>query len=150
MSSRVDQYQAKAAECEQKAKEAREPKVKRDFAELARQWCLLAEQADKVERNKILSAKVKRPIGNNEPGESLGRFELDQTKWHPTGSRSERPSSIGPSIVERRVRAGAYKVTRLLPHPENGEPEYRIRNLNEGQERDVKESELKSPRKDKH
>jgi hypothetical protein len=50
LSSRVDQYQAKAAECEQKAKEAREPKVKRDFAELARQWCSLAEQAERQGR----------------------------------------------------------------------------------------------------
>ena len=37
---------------------------------------------------------------------------------------------------------GPYEVTRLLPHPENSEPEYRIRN--QGQERDVKESELKA------
>jgi hypothetical protein len=63
---------------------------------------------------------------------------------------------IGETVLYRPVNRrkkgsrGAYKVTRLLPHPENGEPEYRIRNLNEDQERDVKESELKSPRKDKH
>jgi hypothetical protein len=63
---------------------------------------------------------------------------------------------IGETVLYRPINRrkkgplGAYKVTRLLPHPENGEPEYRIRNLNEGQEWDVKESELKSPRKDKH
>jgi hypothetical protein len=38
---------------------------------------------------------------------------------------------------------GAYQVIRLLPQSENGEPEYRIRNLNEDHERDVKEGELK-------
>jgi hypothetical protein len=62
---------------------------------------------------------------------------------------------IGETVLYRPINRrkkgprGAYKVTRLLPHPKNGETEYRIRNLNEGQERDVKESELKSPRKDK-
>jgi hypothetical protein len=50
LSSRADHYQAKAAECEQKAKEAREPEVKRDFAELARQWCSLANQAERQDR----------------------------------------------------------------------------------------------------
>jgi hypothetical protein len=63
---------------------------------------------------------------------------------------------IGESVLYRPIDRlnkgprGAYEVTRLLPHPENGEPEYRIRNLNEVQELDVKESELKSPRKDKY
>jgi hypothetical protein len=54
--------------------------------------------------------------------------------------------------IDRRKKGprGAYEVIRLLPHPENGEPEYRIRNLNEGHELDVKESELKLPQKDKH
>jgi hypothetical protein len=47
LSSKADHYQAKAAECEQKAKQAHEPEVKRDFAELARQWCSLAEQAER-------------------------------------------------------------------------------------------------------
>jgi hypothetical protein len=37
---------------------------------------------------------------------------------------------------------GAHRVVRLLRKRENGEPEYRIRNLNEDHERDVKESEL--------
>jgi hypothetical protein len=39
---------------------------------------------------------------------------------------------------------GPYEVIRLLPHPENSEAEYRIRNLNAGGERDVMESELKA------
>jgi hypothetical protein len=38
---------------------------------------------------------------------------------------------------------GAYHVVRLHPKREKGEPEYRIRNLNEDHEQDVKESELK-------
>jgi hypothetical protein len=38
---------------------------------------------------------------------------------------------------------GAYQVVRLHPKREKGEPEYRIRNLNEDHEQDVKESELK-------
>jgi hypothetical protein len=50
LSSRADHHQAKAAECEQKAKEAHEPEVKRDFAQLARQWCSLAEQAEQQGR----------------------------------------------------------------------------------------------------
>jgi hypothetical protein len=57
---------------------------------------------------------------------------------------------IGETVLYRPVdhrkggQRGAYEVTRLLPHPENSEPQYRIRNLNEGRERDVKESELKA------
>jgi hypothetical protein len=57
---------------------------------------------------------------------------------------------IGETVHYRPVNhrmggpRGPYEVTRLLPHPENSEPEYRIKNLNEGHERDVKESELKA------
>jgi hypothetical protein len=59
---------------------------------------------------------------------------------------------IGETVLYRPVNhqkggpRGAYEVTRLLPHPENSEPEYRIRSLNEGHERDVKESELRKKR----
>jgi hypothetical protein len=40
-------YRTKAAECEQKAKKARDPEVKRDFFELARQWREVAEQIER-------------------------------------------------------------------------------------------------------
>jgi hypothetical protein len=52
LSSRADHFQAKAAECDQKAKEAPEPKVKLDFAELARRWCSHAERAERQGRKK--------------------------------------------------------------------------------------------------
>jgi hypothetical protein len=42
--SGVDYYRAKAAECEQRSKNALDPDVQREFAELARQWWALAEQ----------------------------------------------------------------------------------------------------------
>jgi hypothetical protein len=65
------------------------------------------------------------------------KFKIGETVFYrPINRRKEGPR-------------GAYEVTRLLPHRENGEPEYRIRNLNEGHERDVKESELKPRRNDK-
>ena len=38
---------------------------------------------------------------------------------------------------------GAYQVIKPLPQCENGEPKYRIRNVNERYEREVKERELK-------
>jgi hypothetical protein len=56
---------------------------------------------------------------------------------------------IGQAVLYRPVNRrtgtphGAYEVTRALPRPANSEPEYRIRNLNSGEERDVKESQLK-------
>ena len=45
--SGVDHYRAKAAECEQKEKEARDPEVKQGFAKMARQWLELAEQDER-------------------------------------------------------------------------------------------------------
>ena len=63
------------------------------------------------------------------------KFKIGETVlYRPSSRRKEGPH-------------GAYEVTRLLPRPENGEPEYRIRNQNEGHERDVKESELQAVRK---
>ena len=50
-------------------------------------------------------------------------------------------------VNHRRAAPGAYEVTRLLPRPENAEPVYRIKNLNDCQERDAKESELKALRR---
>ena len=61
------------------------------------------------------------------------KFKIGETVlYRPISRRKEGPH-------------GAYQVTRF---PENGEPEYRIKNLNEGHERDVKESELRAVRKD--
>ncbi len=45
MPSRSETYRAKAAECEQKARLARDPRVESDYADMARQWRELAEQA---------------------------------------------------------------------------------------------------------
>jgi hypothetical protein len=45
--NRVDWYRAKAAECEQKAEEARDLEVKCSFAEMAHQWKYLAAQAER-------------------------------------------------------------------------------------------------------
>ena len=42
----ANRYRAKAAECEQKAQEATDPEVKRNYAKLARQWRELAEQVE--------------------------------------------------------------------------------------------------------
>ena len=59
------------------------------------------------------------------------KFKIGQiVHYRPSNHRQEGPR-------------GAYQVSRLLPQRENGEPEYRIRNLNEDHELDVKESELK-------
>jgi hypothetical protein len=68
---------------------------------------------------------------------------------------SSNKFKIGEAVLYRPLNhrkagpRGAYEVTRSLLHPENSEPEYRIRNLNDGHERDVKESELKFRGKNK-
>jgi hypothetical protein len=57
---------------------------------------------------------------------------------------------IGQAVLYRPLNHrtggphGAYEVIRVLPRPENTEPGDRIRNLNAGEERDVKESQLKA------
>ena len=43
---RAEQYRAKAQECAQRAKTARDPEAKRTYEDLARQWLGLAEQAE--------------------------------------------------------------------------------------------------------
>lgn len=50
MPSRAEQYRARAAECELRAKEARYPDAKHDFEELALQWLALAEQMERLSR----------------------------------------------------------------------------------------------------
>jgi hypothetical protein len=66
---------------------------------------------------------------------SSNKFKIGETVlYRPSNRRKEGPH-------------GAYEVTRLLSRRDDGEPEYRIRNRNEGQERDVKESELRAVRK---
>jgi hypothetical protein len=62
---------------------------------------------------------------------------------------------IGQIVHHRRINhrqegpRGAYQIISLLPHRANGELEYRIRNLNDGYERDARESELKPRPADK-
>jgi hypothetical protein len=53
--SRADYYRTKANECEQKAKKARDPVVKRDFFELARQWREVAEQVERARMDLIIN-----------------------------------------------------------------------------------------------
>jgi hypothetical protein len=48
MSEKSAEFRGKAALCEQSARQARDPEVKRQFEELARSWQQLAEQADRV------------------------------------------------------------------------------------------------------
>jgi hypothetical protein len=56
------------------------------------------------------------------------KFKIGETAlYRPNNHRREGPR-------------GAYVVTRLLSRRDDGEPEYRMRNRNEGYERDVKES----------
>jgi hypothetical protein len=47
MSPKSDDYRARAVECELKAEEARDLEVRRQLIDLARQWRLLAEQAER-------------------------------------------------------------------------------------------------------
>jgi|ERR1700674_2374927 len=49
VSPKAADYQARAAECEVRAGEARDPEVKRQLVDLARQWRLMAEQAERQE-----------------------------------------------------------------------------------------------------
>jgi hypothetical protein len=53
-----------------------------------------------------------------------------------------------PTSRRKQGPHGAYQVIRLLARPANSEPKYRIKNLNAGQERDARESELKAMQKD--
>jgi hypothetical protein len=46
MTSKTEEYQAKARECEQQAKEAAQGLQKQLYAEFARQWREMAEQAE--------------------------------------------------------------------------------------------------------
>jgi hypothetical protein len=47
MSLRTDDYRERARQCERYAKEARDPEVRRQYEELARQWTEMANQADR-------------------------------------------------------------------------------------------------------
>jgi hypothetical protein len=43
VTSKAEEYRAKAAECEQRARQAHDAAAKRDFEELARHWRQLAD-----------------------------------------------------------------------------------------------------------
>jgi hypothetical protein len=45
--TRPEQYRAKAQECAESAKLARDPETKRQYEDMARQWLELAERTDK-------------------------------------------------------------------------------------------------------
>jgi hypothetical protein len=67
-------------------------------------------------------------------------------KAHPTEGHK---FSVGqtlffePSIFEAGTRGGAYSVVRLLP-AESGDNQYRLKNIADGHERVVRESQLSS------
>ena len=46
MTSQSDEYRARAMECQKGADEARDPAIKTQFQELARQWREMAVQVD--------------------------------------------------------------------------------------------------------
>lgn len=50
MIARPEDYRAKADECEQQARGARDPEVKAQLQLLARQWRELADQAERMAR----------------------------------------------------------------------------------------------------
>ena len=43
----ADEYRARAADCERRAAQARDAVVRKDYAEMARQWREMAAQIDK-------------------------------------------------------------------------------------------------------
>lgn len=47
MQSRSEEFHAHAAECRQLASHVRDPELRRQYEELARQWLELAEQAER-------------------------------------------------------------------------------------------------------
>jgi hypothetical protein len=47
MSERSNDYRTRAVQCEELAKQARDPEIRRQFEELARQWSEMAGQADR-------------------------------------------------------------------------------------------------------
>jgi hypothetical protein len=48
MASRADTYRANAAECVRQAASTRDPDIKAQFPDLARQWREMAELADRL------------------------------------------------------------------------------------------------------
>ena len=50
MQSRADEYRAKALECKESAASARDPDIKRQFEELARQWWQMASLIERQKR----------------------------------------------------------------------------------------------------
>jgi len=46
--ARPEDYRARADECESQARGAHDPKIKAQLQKLARQWRLLADQADRM------------------------------------------------------------------------------------------------------
>jgi hypothetical protein len=48
--TKAEEYRANAAECDKRAAVARDREVKAQFEELARQWRMMAEQAERMLR----------------------------------------------------------------------------------------------------
>jgi hypothetical protein len=46
--SKADEYRAKAAECDHRAAGAADPDIKEQFEDLARQWRVMAKQAERM------------------------------------------------------------------------------------------------------
>jgi hypothetical protein len=112
----------------------------------------------------VPAAAMGRMLSQDEASQLIRQFERGIPKRPAARSVRRRRSGIerhfdkmasnkfkiGETVLYRPVNhqkrgpRGAYAIIRMLPHREDSEPEYRIRNLNEGQERDVKESDLKA------
>jgi hypothetical protein len=52
MSLRADRYRQRAAEAKDRAAQASNPTIKNAFQDVAAGWVLLAEQAERIERQK--------------------------------------------------------------------------------------------------
>jgi hypothetical protein len=64
---------------------------------------------------------------------SARKFRIGQTVIYRAAVRGRNPPPLG-----------TYQIIRFLPKRKDGDPEYQIKHLNEGQERVARESELRS------
>jgi hypothetical protein len=48
MATKGDEYRLKASECELRARQAVDPEIRWQFTDMARQWCEMAEQRDRI------------------------------------------------------------------------------------------------------
>jgi hypothetical protein len=78
-------------------------------------------------------------LSNTDSAGSGSRYE----RCHLANSASEKRYTTGPAKRDQNAARGIYQIISLLPQREDGEFEYRIRNLDEQHELVAQESELK-------